>query len=707
MAGSGQLSIVWPGDDEPERGGFGDPALQGDPAVLAGLPGTTDGVLHRLCAAVPDLAPAISQLRTRGIGFDLLGAGWRVRGTPVGGQALLWAGALEPGALLQAMSGAPLAVWQLDPGGRLAWANAAYLSAVEAMTLGQAIEADALLDPQAKADGLRAIAGDPVSAVRQVTVGGQQRVWRISHLPMPGGAVGVGVDVSEEVEARDGFEREVTGYVESLNILTDAVALFGPRRKLRSANAAFAMLWGLDEEELAGRPTYGEILDTLRARDLLPPDKDIIGWKERQLAAFSQTGQMPDEMWILPGRTILRVARKRLPDGGLLVLFSDITGTAALQARYKTQLDVQTATLDKLTEAVGVFGSDGSLSLANAAFSELWELEPGLAGTQPGFGDLLERTLPLHRDEGFWTGLRARLTDPSPEARQETGGEFTRADLRVLAWFTRPLPDGATLVVFSDVTAARKVEASARASAAAFTQADRLKTDFLKNVSYQLRTPLTTISGYADLLSAGVGGQLSEAQQGFVGAMQSANSQLAEMIGSILDLSMIDAGQLTLDLGDVDVQAVLDEVAEHAAARRPEGDVAVNVVCSNDIGLIRADGHRLKQVMTTLSGIAMRAVGPGDAITLRADRFQDMVRLQVEDTGPGMDDLERAGAFRVFDEKARRGGISLSLVTRFIEMHGGWASVGARPGGGTLVTCRIPVQANLHHAQPELELLPA
>lgn len=703
LAASGAVVAVWPPDDPAALDDWGQPHVAGTETLLDEL-GGRDGVLPSLGRHIQGLEAAVGALRSRGTSFEIEAGNWRATGVPIGGQVVLWARPIQAGEGLTALQTTPAAVWQLDRDGQLVWANAAYLKAVEAPTLAAARNASASVDAEAAMDGRAAATGTASTKTRTVTVAGQRRVWRIIHAPRPDGATGLAFDITDEVEGFENARREVAAHVETLNILTDAVALFDARRRLRMANSAFAALWGIDPGILDERPTLSEVIDILRARDLLPHEKDITGWKERQLAAYGEAGPLPDEMWPLPGGQILRVAKKRLPDGGLLILFDDITGTAALQARYKTQLEVQNATLDKLAEAVGVFSGDGALAFANAAFARIWGLEPEFVSSRPGFDGLVERVRHLYREDAFWSGLKARLTDPSPAARQETQGEITRRDRTVLTWLTRPLPDGATLVAFADVTAARKVEQAAIERAAAFQEADQLKTDFVRNISVQLRTPLTTITGYADMLAQGVAGDLTGVQQRILASIQSAGTALADMIQNILDLAMIDAGQLALDLGDVDVRTLLEETAELARSKAADSQVLIDVACDPQIGLIRADGQRIRQVLFSLAGIALRATGPGDRITIGAKGLDGCVRLWVEDTGQKLDDQERAGAFKMFDDRTRRGGISLALVRRFIEMHGGWTSVAAGPENGTVVACRLPVIAAMRHAAPELDL---
>ena len=125
------------------------------------------------------------------------------------------------------------------------------------------------------------------------------------------------------------------------------------------------------------------------------------------------------------------------------------------------------------------------------------------------FSRLVDLCVPLFHERSVWTQIKARITDPSPQARQDFSGEMRRSDDKTILFLTRPLPDGATLIAFLDITASKNVEEALRDRAAAFEAADNLKTDFVQNISYQLRTPLQTIQGYAEVL----GQEISKQQQ--------------------------------------------------------------------------------------------------------------------------------------------------------------------------------------------------
>jgi signal transduction histidine kinase len=715
IAASGSVAFVWPDDDDGI--GWGQPDEEGASATRRALTArlglsSADGqsepdtaaILNGLAAFSPDFVPRLSGLRVSGESFTLSVHGLEVMGKPHGAKAIIW---LTPGAAAGDFAGASQAdfpAWRTDSQGALLWANTTYLKAVEAKDLEDARARDLALDPKTREDARAAASGTSTSFTRAITIDGKRRTLRLSLFPAPDGASGVGFDVTDEVEGRDNLLREAKAHGETLNHLTDAVAVFDSTRRLTTHNSAFASLWALDEAWLDDGPNHSEWLDRLRQSGRIATTRDFGVWKTKELSYYQEAGLIPDETWTLPDGRILRVARQRQPSGGLLMLFEDISDKMGLQARYKTLIEVQRATLDKLGEAVAVFTADGKLSLANAAFARIWGIEPSFLEAMPEFDLLVEQARRTYSDHQFWNDLKARISDPSPQARQEKQGEFICSNGTSLLWLTRPLPDGATLAAFGDVTAARKVETVLRDQAAAFQDADRLKTEFVRNVSYQLRTPLTTIGGYSELLAAGVGGPLTVTQAEYLGAIGSASGQLEKLIENILDLAMIDAGQMSLDLGDVNLADALEVTAEIARTTSGDNQVKVLVECDDNAGIIRADNARIRQILFNLVSNALRVTGKGDTITIGARRFEDTVRIWVSDTGPSIDTSRQASAFEGFGDGDRRAGVSLALVKRFVELHGGWVALSSPMGAGVTVSCYLPAQAAPDHAAPELDL---
>ncbi|MFW6300088.1 MAG: ATP-binding protein, partial [Oceanicaulis sp.] len=587
------------------------------------------------------------------------------------------------------------------------WVNRAYVAAVEAEDADAVIERQTMIEAAAPDQTREALkTGKPAEAVRGAVIGGQRRLMRFVSYPVNGGAAAMAVDVTEGEEAKAALKRFRQAHDETLNHMAESVAIFDRAKRLVFYNRAFADLFALEEAFLNDKPAHGVLLDRLRERRRLPEQLDYSKWREGELSHYEAPpgAETPDELWALADGRTLRVARQRHPLGGLLLIFEDMTDQLALQARYNTLIKVQRATLDKLHEAVAVFGSDSRLKLHNAAFETLWKLDPETLEAAP-FDAVAQACLPLHPDGAAWDALKARITDPSPDSRKPVTGEIKRKDGSVLTFLTRPLPDGATLIAWDDITDSRRIEAALRDRAEALEASERIKTEFVEHVSYQLRTPLTTIHGYADLLAGGFAGELSERQAEHMGAIQSASGQLGKLIDDILDIAAIDAGQLELELGDVALKALCEESAELIATRAEHGGVKLSVNAAADLPLARADAKRLKQVLYNLLTNALDHVQHGGEVEIGADADREEAILWVADDGAGIAPDRQAKIFERFERGEQGGaGLGLALVNDIVRLHGGWVALESAPGEGTRVTCHLPLQAASEHAAPELAL---
>jgi signal transduction histidine kinase len=276
---------------------------------------------------------------------------------------------------------------------------------------------------------------------------------------------------------------------------------------------------------------------------------------------------------------------------------------------------------------------------------------------------------------------------------QRDMGEIERGDRTILSLALAPLPDGATLATFADVTDRFRIEGALRERAEALEAADRLKSDFIKHVSYELRTPLNTILGYAEHISTEVPGPLNERQTEYMGAIVSASNTLKSLVNDILDLALIESGALRLELERIDLHALLDDVAAHARDWAAKMGLNLEVDCPGDAGPFLADARRIRQVMFNLLSNAFKFTPKGGVIVLGGRIEGEDVQIFVRDNGPGIAPEVRANVFERFSAKSNAGqrggaGLGLALVNRFVELHNGWVEI--ENNEGTLVRCHLP-----------------
>jgi signal transduction histidine kinase len=744
--------LVWQGDAlEPDSDEMTPPELYGSPVALAGLLSFTDDAISpdpavRIIEGLADLEARDSsgqdttlrirlrELRDTGQAFSLTIIGPSGRfleadGRTAGARAVVWVtdttikgleessarGKLEearqviardPTAFLDMLGKAPFPAWRVSGMGKLQWVNPSYIDAVDGVNLDRVLDRQLMLD-QASADQARKTIseGADIDETRHMVVNGERRAMRVLTFPLSGGAGAMAFDVTAQENAREELNRHVRAHDETLNHVADAVAIFGADRKLTFYNKAFRDMWDLDESFLLDRPNHGQLLDRLRERRKLPARTNYAEWRAEELSYYLDIDGVKEDTWSLPDDRTLSVTRQRHPMGGLLLLFKDITGELDLKTKFNAIVKTQASTLDNLHEAVAVFGGDGRLKLFNKAFERLWTLDHDKLKDQPDYSAVIEDCVPLFHDLDVWDAIKRHITDPSARARQSTTGEMRRSDGSILTYLTHPLPDGNTLIAFADVTATRRVESALRDRAEAFEAADRLKTEFVRNVSYQLRSPLTVIFGYAELLETQRNGDLTERQSDYVSAILSASDHLSKLIENILDLAMIEAGRMDLDVKDVDLGHVIEESIDMVVSKAEDTQIAVRADITGDLGMIRADERRIRQVLFNLISNSLRFTDSGGEIVVSSQRVGDMVTLSVRDNGRGLAADKRATSFDSFVSGDQRGaGLGLALVKHFIDLHGG--TVGMKPveGGGLEVTCWLPVKVT-KSAQPQDLLL--
>jgi len=221
-------------------------------------------------------------------------------------------------------------------------------------------------------------------------------------------------------------------------------------------------------------------------------------------------------------------------------------------------------------------------------------------------------------------------------------------------------------------------------------------------VSYELRSPLTNIIGFAHFLGDPAFGPLTDKQREYLGYITTSTNALLALINNILDLATIDAGAMALTLGDVDIRVTMDAAAEGVLDRLVKDNLKLEINAMPGIGRFTADERRLRQILFNLLSNAIGFSPPNGIVTLTAERRPDAVVFTVTDRGPGISPEQKDKVFEWFETDSKgsehRGtGLGLSLVRSFVELHGGTVTIDSTPGQGTTVTCVFPVE---HAVQP-------
>jgi len=600
---------------------------------------------------------------------------------------------------------APMPMWYRATDLRLAMVNTAYVDAVEGRDAADVVARGLeLVEGSGRGGPLAGAAvareqGRPHQQVLPATIDGARRSLQIYDVPLPsGGVAGFAIDIEELEQARSGAKRFAEAQRAMLDRLSAGVAQFGGDRSLVFCNQPFRRMFAMRSEWLADRPEFDRVLERMREANRLPEVRDFPSWKAERRDWFMQTGSSQsggamEENWHLRGGTHLRVVAQPLPDGGLLLIFEDRTEQVQLASARDTLLRVRTATFDNLFEALGVFAADGRLQLWNNRFRLLWGLEEEFLASHP-------------RVDAFAEAAGGKLLTPNRSAlipdlvrsatveRQQRGGRVAFADGRHFEFAGVPLPDGNALFTMLDITDSRRAEQALRDRANALEAADKVKTAFVANMSYELRTPLTSISGFAEMLHGGYAGKMTKQAEGYVGAILESVERLGLLVDDVLDLTRAESDRAETDRTDVDLPTTVRAAAETIlpSAKRRKLDFAVEVARST--GRVNGNPKRLKEVVEHLLRHAVAATPDGGRVLLHTDGNATSARIVVSDDGPGMDAEAVAHAFDRFGESKAMGdralGLGLPLAKQFVEAHGGTIELVSEPGAGTLITVELP-----------------
>jgi signal transduction histidine kinase len=733
LAAEPQLAIAWAGTED--TGAIeGDLGLVGAEAEPAKVLAFSSWLPARSAAALECL---VSRLRDQGESFRLSVESTSARhleitGRPVGGSAVMRikdvSGDRREVSRLVALQAQtkqdleaframletlPSPAWVRNGDGRLTWVNSAYAMAVEAEDQRSVVASgiELIERPAREAIALARGAGQPYRGRAAVTAAGERRTFELVEAPAETSSVGLALDLSEVETIRVALKQEVEAHARTLDQLSTAVAIFDRAQRLVFHNAAYRQLFALDQAWLDQKPTEPEILDRLRTARVLPEfglfgteppgspavpqQADFRTFKARLLSCYRSL-ETRQEVWYLPDGRTLRMVANPNPQGGVTYLFDDATERYHLESRFNGLLRVQGETLDTLKEGVAVFGSDGRLKLYNPAFAGLWALSAEDLADSPHIDHVASACSERFGNPESWRELKAAVAGWQDQ-RVAIERRLPRRDGSVLDCSASPLPDGATLLAFIDMTASVDVERALTERNQALLEAQKLRNEFVHHVSYELRSPLNTIIGFIQFLGDPAVGTLNAKQLEYQGYVMKSSAALLALIDDILDLASIDAEIMELSLEEVDIARTIEAVAQSVQDRLAEADLRLEVSVAAGIGSFVADGKRIRQILFNLLSNAIGFSAPGQSIGLTADRPAGTLALKVSDEGRGIPAGVIEHVFERFKtytagSRHRGVGLGLSIVRAFVEMHGGHIEIATKLGAGTTVTCIFPLE---------------
>lgn len=719
IAGSSELTVLW--------GGQGAPRILGQAAAVLPPGRQPQSVLNLRSwlgpAAANKLAELLEALRMHGHGFAtsvetldgrvvratgwVMGSGAAMRLRPAfaqagHGEALPDDAETELATVEQAtartiLSLLPKPAYLRDAENCLVYANPAYCALARALgkTASETKPAEIVTS-----DKLTSAWESGNKVTLPVELDGQGK-FELLEFAVPGGRAGYLRPVDATRPAGEAVHNHIGGII---GALATPLAIFNAKRQLLQFNEAYAALWNLDPTFLTPGLDERAILDKLRTEGQLPNQVDYHIWRAKHLESYERDFPHESDPWHLPdGRTIKVISAPAGPQGGVIYVFEDLTERLELESTNKAFSNVQRETINALSEAVAVFGTNGRLTLSNPQLSKLWKVPLNELDAHPHFDQLAEASGRAIPEDGasIWRNLKRGIIDLNPTRTDQTG-RINRSDGRLIDYAITRLPDGQTMMTFLDVTESASYSKVLKERNEALMAADRLKDAFVENVSYELRSPLTNIIGFADLLAnsegGGDGGSLTPKQREYLDYIRASSVTLGVLIDNILDLASVDAGIAELKPERQDIAALVEKARAGLTASFPEvSGEAPNLVVEIEPGLPEfiADGTRMVQVLYNLLSNAARFSPPGGEIRLSVSHRADRMLFVIEDEGPGLSAELKSAILTRLDTpqqggRQRGAGLGLSIVRTFVNLHGGTITAEKREPKGSRIIVNLP-----------------
>lgn len=521
-----------------------------------------------------------------------------------------------------AIDRAPVLVWTSSPNKQVLWANAAYrdrFDLADALpAAGRQLDAFAHLLEEVPLTARSA--GEIRRRVKVSAARDGEPLWfELSEVPLASGdTLSYAVAVDDLVAAEASLRRFVETLTETFAHLPIGLAVFDKNRRLGLFNPALSDLVKIDAVWLAGRPSLRDFLERLRETRQMPEQKDFAGFRRMltELEKGARDGTY-EENWVLPSGKIFRVTGRPHPQGALAFLFEDISPAIHLERRYRAELELSQATLDRMSEAVAVFDTSGMLVFVNSAFEALWGLDPMERLDGPTVGELVLLWEKRCQSSGLWSDLRAFAT--GADSRTSWTGAATTLDGRALTVLVAPLPTGSTLVTFRESAAA--ADSTNAVSAGSIPEKDERASSMSSLALAEIEAPAeAALAALGAAIAASPDARafsgLSQAAQDLKDGLARARALQGRAEGPALGTGQIGAASLSeqlaalLSVRGLKLGAVVEHGPSGAAQEQPP--------------------HGTSAEEAALSALALAAAAfcaPGGAIELTVDRSAGPVLL--------------------------------------------------------------------------------
>lgn len=499
-------------------------------------------------------------------------------------------------------------------------------------------------------------------------------------------------ELKRREEQLESARAETESALRDLNAVLDTiqygVLFLDPFMRIRLANRAYRELWDIPASFYDRPRELEEDMELSRALGAYDvPEVEWETYKERRLSEIHRGNVAPVEMRLRNGK-IMQYQCIALPDGGRMLTYFDITELKRIEEVLRRHLAAMEAAMD----GMAILRPDGTYEYLNAAHLKIFGYdEPSeLVGsswkclyTDPERQRLEVDAMPKLFRDGHWSGEAVGL--------KRDGSVFPQ-DVSLTV-----IQDGGLICVVRDISERHARDEALREAMDRAERANLAKSQFLANMSHELRTPLNAVIGYTELLIDGLYGNLPEKAQGVLERVQANGSHLLALINDVLDLSKIEAGELSLTWEPYSISGLVQTAITAMEPLAKVKGLEIRSLVPGDLPAGVGDERRLTQVLLNLIGNAIKFT-PTGSIDIETLSEGGRLRIFVADTGVGIASDELAHIFGAFQQGSNTSshgqggtGLGLAISKRIIEMHGGSIDVRSEVGCGSTFIVEIPL----------------
>lgn len=522
-------------------------------------------------------------------------------------------------------------------------------------------------------------------------------IWlSVNEQRMPDGSI---VTISTDITQRKQAEERLQDAIETIS---DGFAYYDANERLVLANSRYIVNDKAREAIFPGA-RFEDIIRFGVENGLYPASEGREEeWIAERLAQFRNPKgileqQQADGRW-------MQISERKTADGGTVAIFTDVSERRRAEADLDHQRILFEAVFRDVPDAMVMTDTDRTIIMINPAFTRTFGYEAK---------DILDLNTEViyESPEEFERQGRIRFNLAAERQLEPYLVTYRRKNGEIFPGETvgTQIRDGegntlGYIGVIRDVTSRVEAEEALHQALVKAEEANQAKSVFLATMSHELRTPLNSIIGFSETLMRELFGPLgNEKYKEYAEDIHSSGSHLLAVITDILDLSKIEAGELTLTEEDVSLRDLVQSGIKMLREQAEDLDIALSCAFPRNCPMLRADPRHIKQIVINLVSNAIKFTPPGGKISLNVSLDdQQGFLLTVKDSGVGIEEsdipkvLEPFGQVGDIYSRTYEGtGLGLPLAKSLVEIHDGTLALKSAPGKGTTVTVRFPPERTI------------